>query len=89
MDRRLPLCAGGCGKYPYPEQWHLWEGHYCRSCWDSRVTHLTRMNELEENHQRRMKQHYDGVRRGELFVIVVFILLSIAAISKYMLGYKC
>ena len=79
---QLPLCAGGCGKYPYVEQWHLWYGKYCQDCWQSHISYLERMRQIEEDHQRRIEQERNSDRRTNLFLFTVFACLIIALFAK-------
>jgi hypothetical protein len=72
MDRSFPSCMGGCGKYPYVDQWHLWNGGYCNSCWQSQLAHLEEMKQIREDHEWRMQEDEKANRRFNLFLFIVF-----------------
>jgi hypothetical protein len=79
---RLPLCMGGCGKYPYVDQWHLWNGGYCNNCWKSHLGHLDRMKQIRKEHEWLSEQQRITTNRQNLFLFTVFGILFAALITK-------
>jgi len=73
---------GGCGKYPYVDQWHLWYGGYCNTCWESHLNHLNRMKQIREEHEFLTEQQNNADRRGNIFLFIVFGILFSAWVTK-------
>jgi hypothetical protein len=73
---------GGCGEYPYVNEWHLWNGGWCNNCYKSHLDHLERMKQIREEGEWLLEEQRISTNRQNLFLSIVFGILLTALFTK-------